>query len=397
MLEQKANLFITIFYILVIIMSNTVTISKIALTPIKKYKKKNTFIPQDSYFYDVVSGIFPDKRKFEVVNFRDKKKNLVGRQIYFQDKNKNHNVINETIQNFVSLGTRMLDRFVYINNRLDQELHKIFYDKKKFLLETSVKIHSDADINKISLLQKGKKPVSMKYTQDWSGKAPELLYENTNGKTFKNNNTQYFPVWLYDGFATRFQELVRYIAKIQEKNHNMPSGIILEPQIVKHSSLNSTKHSRDEVFGVCNPFNGDIYISDKGATDGIGLLDTIAHEYMHAVDISDGMRLQSNAETINAYTKEEVDAIEKEFPGYIDFFRRSITRGIIKDDSEQGQMLLRLGDDIEKELTTKMSKKEHDKLEAEDRAIKKAKEEEKKIDNLIIDTFKFFESFVSGK
>ena len=371
-------------------MTKNLSIKSSNIFPIRKLKKKNAFIPEGTEYFQKFIGVTKQDKNYKIINFLSKKKNPLGKEISFIDKNNKEITVRETFQYYEEYKAKLLDRFVFINDKLNQELHKIFYEKNKYYLETNADIKQDKEVHSVSLLQKGKKPKSISYTPAWNGERSSLNYKNIPKAKLGTQYLEYLPIWLCDGFSTRFRELINHIFKIQEKNHKMPSGIIPEPVIVKHSYLNSGRHNKVETMGQCDPFSGEIAISNKRSNESIQLLKTIAHEYQHAVDISDCMRLEENVQNIQSYTPEEINVLEKELPGYLDFFKRSLTRGIIKNDTEQGKMLMRLGEDIEKELTQTLSKTEHDDLELEDRAIKTAEIEEDKIDKLITDVFSFF-------
>lgn len=371
-------------------MTKSLSIKTTDIFPIKKYKKKNAFIPDGAEYFQKISGKTKLDKNFEIIEFLSKKKKCIGKEISFTNKNNQKVSIQEVFQCFSEFKAKLLDRFIYFDDKLNQELHKIFYDKGKYYVETSANMTKKEDVHSISMLKQGKMPKRISYKPEWKGEKADLKYENIHKFRLTSKYLEYLPIWLCDGFSSRFRELVSHITRIQEKNHNMPSGIISEPIIVKHRALNSGRQKKVETMGQCDPFTGEILLSEKRSNESIELLKTIAHEYQHAVDISDCMRLEENVQAIQSYTPKEINAIEKELPGYLDFFKRSIARGIIKNDTEQGKMLLRLGEDIDKELTQTMSKTEHDNLELEDRAIKRAEKEEDKIDHLISDVFKFF-------
>jgi glycosyltransferase involved in cell wall biosynthesis len=68
-------------------MTKSLSIKTTDIFPIKKYKKKNAFIPDGAEYFKKISGKTKLNKNFEIIEFLSKKKKCIGKEISFTNKN----------------------------------------------------------------------------------------------------------------------------------------------------------------------------------------------------------------------------------------------------------------------------------------------------------------------
>lgn len=369
----------------------TVLLSKTQDKNITKFLLQKFKIPKKVVKYDKATGTTESMGQFSVYTFKDS----TGRIICRNTKYKKGNTVTEISKKFSYQpcdDTAQIHTVKKINNKKTEEEFRVYYGyyNKAFgiLMQQALQTPS-GDIHKMTSLKCGKVPKSISYIAKWDGNAPEIRYQNLQGRKLDCPNQEYLPVFIGEQSKNRKKQKAHHLAKINEKLHDI-EGITPEPQIVSYNELN--KDAPYPITGDCDAYSGQVRVCSYVLGNAYTAVEAFAHEYQHAADFSDSMRLSSAyKEFMNCIQNPENSGFVKENQDIIDFVKKSAQKGLIPDNSLKGEFIKDMDKMIEKYDEVK-TLKDHDEQLLEIRAMNKEQEESKKLDDLIHNISVFLEN-----
>lgn len=301
--------------------------------------------PEGAVKYDLVKGV-SKKGNFSIFSFKDSSGRLIRRESVFDNAG---NVTREwRTYNHYSVG-RNIDTYVSKNNNEYELLNERFihFDPTKstkdaWMFDRNPIVEDCLDTHVISYLSPAKKAKKLSFSTFYDGRVPSSIKSSYTGEqVLAKRNREYLPLVTTE-YMGNVEQKVSHISALQEKKFNLKE--ILPPiEQVPHESIQHSVNSvtNGTVWGNCNIYTGQIKYSDE-LYYGRKLLDTLAHEYKHASDASKIYRLQSNVDELLSIPKEEIAQAPKEIVDQINFARKSMRNGVIKNNTKGGQRVAKM-------------------------------------------------------
>lgn len=302
-------------------------------------KLKGFHVPEWAKTFDRVTGI-GKKGKFDIVTFRNFNERALKRVARYVDEAQN-----ETLKSKYWWYQDVYETTA-VNGVVKEHVSKIFWhDDTYSLLYEQRLVNTDTgtrDFHKCARYKAGEKPRVISYETKWDGQAPEVTYQNIDGR-LPQDGLEYLPLCISSSAIPRYH----HVAKAQRMKYDL-EGAIPEMKFVSLKEINPDGTNGDFIVtATADPETGQVLYA-KCFTENEDIVRSIAHEHKHAYDFSKIIRLKYNADkflerddpryTANKY----FDCIKETWPKLYEgvknktnFHRKSIAKGIITEqDSE---------------------------------------------------------------
>lgn len=281
------------------------------------------FAPANARTYDVVSGV-GKRGRFQLFSFKDEGGNVVQHYTrYFKGNKQYTDVVIDTDKStgIINRTRKTLNGTLNGNNTIEQVEHSSMLpfispvDGKLAFQKSFMTMTPAGDVGGQEILQQSKKAAGFKYNYNWSGKPTNIEYKNTLGQKLDITETeaQYLPfinrrfclveqngqqvLGTQDFTTGRVNEKIELSQVIQERLHGIKEGLLPKAKAVKQDDLvcvKMTGKSAEQLMKERGMFldgealpSGQINIAMDvpNGTDGIRILDRMAHEMQHEADM----------------------------------------------------------------------------------------------------------------
>lgn len=363
--------------------------TKIIQSAISKLGKVNFEVPKNAAVFDFVSGV-SKKGDFSIYSFKDASGKLLKKELSFC--NERGNVTNitrkyyELENNTIALWEKILQ------NGREKEFQirkftplKTTKDKKYFLYRQENHVPNEMDTHKIGLLGQGEKAKTIEYKFDWQ-EAPDIIaYTEALDKYIPEKYLFALPLVISDTTVLRAAQRSDYISNTLIKQQGL-QGLTKKAKRVAQSELGI------DTCGICS-FSGEVSIT-RCARKSEDLLEILSHEYRHVRDLSDIYRTEEFINNYRNFSKAELNQMEQDCPGIIEFIEKSIKKGVIKKSNPQYQRLQELNQSLNSYKSNWISKTEHDEHIFEKSAIDEQNQIVQKFNELREEIIDFFKSII---
>lgn len=280
------------------------------------------FAPTNARTYDVVKGI-GRKGKFQLFLFKDEGGNVVQQYTrYLKGKNEYTDVIIDTDKStgIINRVKKTINGILNGNSNVEQIEHSSMLpfispvDGKLAFQKSFMTMTPTGDFGGQEILQQGKKAAGFKHNYNWNGKPTNIEYKNTLGQKLDITETeaQYLPfinrrfclveqngqqvLGSQDFTTDRVGEKIGLAQTIQERLHGIKEDLLPKAKAVTQDDLVAvkvtgksaeqlTKERGMFLYGEALPSGQiNLAVDVPNGTDGLQILDRIAHEVQHEAD-----------------------------------------------------------------------------------------------------------------
>lgn len=271
------------------------------------------------------------------------------------------------------------------NGKIVESTKETWLSKLTRLVE-EIKPDKSYDVHKIQSFTPKEKPMEISYKTNWNGESPkDINFQNC--KAISTDGFEYIPLFVSPNSIKRFNHLEKINLKGQGLEEVVPEmKLISKKQYINKYGSYIINGKETVPEGFANPENGLVTIVKICEHNNpLELVDTVAHEYQHATDFSDILRI--GGEKFDDMIKNNIKSKRTGIMSIklSDFKFNSLKkRGPIPAGSEEAKRLSDIKWIIEHESYSEMCLQgKHDEAFVEASAIAKGENEYKRFVNAI--------------
>ena len=254
--------------------------------------------------FSCVRGI-GKKGEFEVYSFFDSAGKLIKRKAsYLKDGCKTEELSLYSLfkNNYIGGFSGLLPQRVKvtaINGKTTKSVREVWLTNSTRMVE-EIDAGATYDIHKFQSFAPKEKVQELSYKTDWSGDLPKDIKSNF-AQIDNTEGFEYLPLFVSPNSSKRYKHLEKINLKYQDLD-----GIVPEMKVISKKQMHKkypylsqweVAHGGDATaLGCCSPEDGLVEVLNSPYHTPLKLVDTVAHEYQHARDYSDALRLGNGYE-----------------------------------------------------------------------------------------------------